>query len=263
MLKGKTPLIVAVALGIVAALLAYQTWSHKERVLTERWTLQPIVVAKMDITEGTKLTWDMIAKTEMPVAFVTQSLVKPAQAEQVVGQTVVVPLLRGDPILWGHFHSGGAERLSDIIRQRARAISLDISGAVGVDGWVRPADHVDILATFTDPKSNQLVTVTMMEDVVVIATGATSTDSKATSLEKKRRKYTSVTLHVGPEAAEILTLADELGQLRLTLRHQDDLSRMDSRGKVGPSSIISGDRLKEIKNPKPRGFEKIDLGIDK
>ncbi len=173
MLKGKAPLIIALGLGLMAALLAYKTMQRAEDKVKEGWTLMPVVVSNRDIVEGTVLDYDMVAKHQMPEQFMTPSIVSPKQFEKVIGQKLMVPLQRGDLILWSHFRSEGTfERLSNIVRKAGRAISIGISGAEAVAGWVRPNDHIDILGTFEDPKTESLVTVTLMQNVIVLATGS-------------------------------------------------------------------------------------------
>jgi len=247
MFRGKTPLIVAGILGVMAALLAYQTIKSKENQLASRWNLTPVVVASQDIEEGSALSYEMLAKMDVPIEFAGPSLVKPEQIEKIIDQNVMVPLQRGDPVMWSHFFSPGTvERLSDIVNSHGRAISLDIAGSQAVAGWLRPGDHVDILGTFQDTKDSQMVTVTMLQNVVVLATGTISGNTPVEPKDKVSSEYASVTLMVLPEEAEILTLAAELGSLRLTLRNTSDMGRMDRRGKATQHTLLTGERMKEI-----------------
>ena len=247
MLKGKTPLIIALCLGLAAALLAYKTIQQTEDRFTKDWALVPIVVASRDIDEGSQLKFEMVARMQSPTQFVTGSVVKPDQIERVVGQTIMAPLRRGDPLLWSHFYSEGTvERMSRIVRERGRAISMDFSGSHGLAGWLRPGDHVDILGTFTDPKDDQIASVTLLQNVVVLATGAISGATNVEALGKQDRGYKSVTLMVLPEEAEILTLAAELGSLRLTLRNESDMATMEERSRATVHTLMTGERIKTI-----------------
>jgi pilus assembly protein CpaB len=211
MFRGKTPLIVAGVLGVLAALLAYQTIKSKEERLASKWKLTPVVVAGQDIEEGSALGYDMLAKMEVPIEFAGPSLVTPEQIEKVIDQNVMVPLQRGDPIMWSHFFAPGTvERLSDIVNNHGRAISLDIAGSQAVAGWLRPGDHVDILGTFQDSKDNQVVTVTMLQNVVVLATGTISGNTLVEPRDKAGREYSNVTLLTGERMKEIQKLRDSL-----------------------------------------------------
>ena len=53
MLKGKTPLIVALVLGLFAGIVAYSAIKKKESDVRRGWNLVPVVVAAVDISEGT------------------------------------------------------------------------------------------------------------------------------------------------------------------------------------------------------------------
>lgn len=260
MLKGKTPLVVAVALGLAAALMAFHTMKRTEDRLVAQWETKFVVVAARDIAPGTVLDYDLVARMKTPVQFITPSVVRPAQVEQVIGQTVMIPVQRGDPIMWSQFSEAGAvERLSDVLQKRGRAISLDIAGDKAVAGWVRPADHVDVLGTFKDPKDNRMVTVTMMENVVVLATGQRAAGARPGPKPPDQHDYNTVTLYVLPEEAEILTLADQLGSLRLTLRHHGDMGRMEQRRRTTIHTILTGTDLKEMRDVRAKLPELIYL----
>jgi pilus assembly protein CpaB len=260
MLKGKTPLIVAGVLGIMAALLAYKTIEHKEEKIREGWTLVPVVVANRDVVEGSVLDYDMVAKMQMPEQFVTPSVVKPGQFEKVIGQKLMVPLQRGDLILWSHFRSEGTfERLSNIVRKRGRAISLDMSGAAGVAGWVRPNDHIDILGSFTDPKTQQMVTVTLLQNVIVLATGQITGSTNVHALKEGDKGYSSITVMVLPEEAEIIVLASQLGALYLTLRNPEDIGGEEERARATIETLITGERVKALQKKRAQTIQVVRL----
>ncbi|MBN2493532.1 MAG: Flp pilus assembly protein CpaB, partial [Deltaproteobacteria bacterium] len=233
MLKGKAPVIVAVVLGVMAAFLAYKTIKHKEEKIREGWTLVPVVVANRDVVEGSVLDYDMVAKMQMPEQFVTPSVVKPNQFEKVLGQKLMSPLQRGDLILWSHFRSEGAfERLSNIVRKRGRAVTLPIGGAAAVGGMVKPNDHVDILGSFTDPKTQTLVTVTLMQNVIVLATGKITATTNVAAMSDDDKIFSHLTLLVLPEEAEIVVLASQMGSLTLTLRNPEDIGGEEERARA-------------------------------
>src|SRR5258706_12080198 len=113
MLKGKTPLVVALMLGLVAGVVAYSAIRHQEYVVRKGWNLVPVVVAAADIAEGSTVTFDMISQRSVPEQFVTSSVVRPESASYVVNQKVLVPVQAGDPLLWSQFETTrAAERLS-------------------------------------------------------------------------------------------------------------------------------------------------------
>jgi pilus assembly protein CpaB len=172
MLKGKTPLIVALGLGLIAGVIAYSAVRKKEMDVRKGWNLVPVVVAAVDISEGTVVTMEMISQRSIPEQFVTSSVVKPDSASYIVNQKVLVPLQGGDPLLSSQVETTrAAERLSTKVQKKARAVTIAATGAQSVGGWVRPNDHVDIIGTFKDPATSEQVAVTLLQNVIVLATG--------------------------------------------------------------------------------------------
>src|SRR5258706_4229997 len=126
MLKGKTPLVVAVVLGLVAGIVAYSAIKKKEADVRRGWNLVPVVVAAVDVAEGTTVTFDMISQRSVPEQFVTSSVVKPDSASYVVNQKVLVPVQAGDPLLWSELETTkAAERLSTKIARKTRALTIE------------------------------------------------------------------------------------------------------------------------------------------
>ena len=69
------------------------------------WNLVPVVVAAVDVSEGTVVTFEMISQRSIPEQFVSSSIVKPDSASYIVNQKVLVPLQAGDPLLWSQFET--------------------------------------------------------------------------------------------------------------------------------------------------------------
>jgi pilus assembly protein CpaB len=247
MLKGKTPLIVALVLGLLAGVVAYSAIKKKESDVRRGWNLVPVVVAAQDIPEGTIVTFDMISQRSVPEQFVTSSVVKPDSATYVVNQKVLVPLQAGDPLLWSQFETTkAAERLSTKVQKKGRAITIEAKQVTAVGGWVRPNDHVDLIGTFRDPQTDENVAVTLLQNVIVLATGKITGTTNVNLIPESQREYNNVSLLVIPEEAEILVLASELGNLTLSLRNEDDVDIFEERGRATISTLLSGERTRVL-----------------
>jgi len=244
MLKGKTPLFVAAVLGIVAFAVSYSAIKKREADVRKGWNLVPVVVASVDVSEGTVVTMEMISQRSIPEQFVTSSVVKPDSASYIVNQKVLVPLQAGDPLLWSQFETTkAAERLSTKVMKRARAITLEAKAVTAVGGWVRPNDHVDILGTFKDPGSGEQVALTLLQNIVVLATGKITGTTNVNLVPEGQRDYNNVSVLVLPEEAEVLILAQELGQLTFALRNEEDISVLEERRQTTVSTLFDGKRL--------------------
>lgn len=246
MLKGRTPLYVAAALALLAGLFAYASLQARDRQVRAGWELVPVLVAADDVEEGSVLSSDMVAVSRVPEQFVTGSVVRPDYAESVVGQRVLVPLRAGDPILWSHFETArGLDKLSSGIMRKGRAITVGVTERSSVGGWIRPNDHVDVIGSFRDPASQEMVTVTLLQNVLVLATGRTS--AAMGPLPDGNRGYGDISLLVLPEEAEILVLAQELGSITFVLRNPEELDLEEDRGRATIGTLLTGERTKALR----------------
>jgi pilus assembly protein CpaB len=250
MLKGKTPLLIAAVLGILGGALSYTAVKRASAEARKGFAPVPVVVAAQDIPEGTVITYDLLSQRALPEQFVTSSVVKPESANYVIGQKVLVPVQSGDMLLWSQFESSKAsERLSSIVQSKGRAISIEVSGAKGsVAGWIRPNDHVDIIGSFREPQTGEQIALTLMQNLLVIATGKLTGTTNVNLLPESQRTYNNVTFLVLPEEAEILSLASDLGSLTLTLRNPNDIDSFQEKGRTTINTLLTGRRYTEVRN---------------
>ena len=249
MFKGKLPLLIAVVAAILAAILAYTGLQSQEAKVSSERAVNRRVVALKDIPEGTPLSKENLTEAEIPVKFF-KSAIKPAEMNQarIWGQKVAVPLSKGDPLLWSHIATTTAEtRLSDTVQKAdGRALTIKVSGEAALGSWLRPADHVDIIGIFRDPDSGGDMAVTLLQNVIILATGDISGQTNTRILAPNARKYDNITVHVMPEAAEMLILAQQVGSLYLTLRNREDTTSETRDEKTTIKTILTGRREKLI-----------------
>lgn len=266
MLQGKYPLLIALVLGLLAGIIAYSAIKARERAVRVGWDTRRILCAKVDVEEGTELDEEMITICEIPERFITESFfVIPEGDEQggmmPFGQKVLVPLRTGDPILYSHFESEREFTIAEAVPLKARAMSIEVSEKSAVSQWIRPNDHVDVVGTFRDPEGQDLVSVTLLQNIIVLATGRYSGMSTYQTEEDKR--YTHVTLLVLPEEAEILALASESGTLTLTLRNPKDLEGKDASAMqllTNTKTLLTGDRQEAARKKREATFQAPSVG---
>jgi pilus assembly protein CpaB len=250
MLQGKTPLLIALVLGLLAALISASAITSAERRVRDGWDPVKVLCAAVDVTEGDELGEESVKTCDMPSKVVTDSFIRQDgeadNVSQVIGQRVLVPLKAGDPILYSHFESQRDFALSEAIPTKGRAIAVEVEEKAAVAQWIRPNDHVDVIGSFRDPETNEMVTVTLLENLIVLATGKlTGMTVYATEEDKK---YSHVVLLTLPQEAEILTLGQETGTLTLTLRNPRDLERNEERkGKTDAKSLLTGEQSELFK----------------
>ena len=258
MLAGKNPLLIAAALGLLAGGAAWAAIRSRDQEVRERWRTIQVLCAKLDVAEGAELEQEMIAVREIPARFVTASYIQAdadgtPQGDSPVGQRVLAPLKAGDPILASMLSTLRETELATLIHPRGRAVSIDVQERSAVGLWVRPNDHVDVIGSFRDPQSQQLRTMTLLQNVVVLATGRIT--ANALSVPDEEKRFSTVTLLTLPEEAEMLTLAQDLGTLTLLLRNPDDLDSQEKRNVVDQKTLFAGERASELQQKRYRTIQ--------
>jgi len=223
MLKGKMPLVMAAVLAIAAGILSFTAIKNREKDVQRGWHLKTVLVANSNISEGDVVTGDMVVSRQVPERFVTSSNIGPGDVNHIRNQKILVNVQAGDPLLWSQFSmSKTVERLSSKVLKRMRAFTLKVDNVSSVGGWIRPNDRVDIIGIFRDEQSQESVSMTLMQNVMVLATGAITGTTNIMMMTDTERSYAEVSLMILPEDVEQLALAQELGTLILSLRNDED-----------------------------------------
>lgn len=143
--------------------------------------------------------------------------------------------MAGEQILSHHLlNQSGLSGLTATLPPGMRALTIGVNEVVGVGGFVKPGDTVDILGTFEDRSGNEAYTKTVLQDVEVLAIEQDMEVKDDTTA----KVATNVTLSLSLQDAERLTLAEETGRLRLALRPMLD-STKDVKG-VSLSQLVPG-----------------------
>ncbi|MBC7794865.1 MAG: Flp pilus assembly protein CpaB [Clostridia bacterium] len=259
MLQGRTPLIIASVFAILAGLAAFFLVRGERNDIQRGWEPVAVVVAARDLAPGDVLTRENLALGELPAKAVTRSVVtaKDVSSSPVIGLKLAVPMLHGDVLLYSHVHSTSTDQqLSQAIQTRGRAVSIRVTPESSVHNWIEPGDRVDVIGVFRDPKTRDSVATTMLQNVIVIATGRVGGRTNRRLLTEAERTYSTVTLHVLPEAAEMLVLGQELGTFHLTLRSPEDNEIYDlGDGRTTIGTLLTGERSKEISRTQSKIFK--------
>jgi pilus assembly protein CpaB len=218
--------IVALAFGLVAGALHFAFLREVEAEARGGKEIE-VLVTTAEIEVGETAQEGMVAARSIPAAFVDERVVIAGRSAEIMGLPLAVNLEQGQMIQWTDFVERPSDLANDLAEligpgQRAMAISVDSSLSMG--GLLKPGHRVDILGTFSKGKDlrSDKVTVTLLQNVTVLATGRDLTGSKSEENEKTAR-YGTVSLSVGLEESELLAFASTLGSLSLVLRGYQDL----------------------------------------
>ncbi len=211
---------VALALGAFVAFAVYKNVLAKSGANNEPGI--DVALAASDLKVG-----DRLEERDIRVARVPVSLIPPGAfraGAPISGRGIVLPVSKGEIILSSKLAPEKAgSGLPSMIPPGMRAVSVRVNEVVAVAGFVVPGTRVDVLLTGSSAGNTEPQTLTVLENVFVIAAGQklernASGDPQSTPV---------ITLLVSPDDAQKLTLASSQGKIQLVLRNPVDTKPTD------------------------------------
>lgn len=217
--------ILVLAVAVVAALAAsYVAYIAMERVSARSATPDtvPVVVAARQVPMGSLLTRDHVRVMQWPVSSQVEGAI--GKVEDAVERGVLMSLAVNEPVTEAKLATKGiGSGLSPTITPGMRAISIKVNEVVGVAGFVVPGSRVDVLVTIQTSDSAQRSTMTrVVVSNAQVLTAGTRIDQDKAQADGVPIAASVVTLLVAPEDAERVALAQNEGQITLTLRNPLD-----------------------------------------
>jgi pilus assembly protein CpaB len=138
--------------------------------------------------------------------------------EDFVGAVVRSALTEGEPITEGRLvRPGDRGFLAAVLTPGDRAVTVNVTMASGIAGFVFPGDRVDLLLTMTLQQENVKIprhaSETLLTNLRVLAVDQRTDDQNKEVVVAK-----TATLEVTPKQAEAIAVATDLGNLSLSLR---------------------------------------------
>ena len=240
-MKQKIVLIAAVAAGLVAAILTRFYLSSKDSEIAamkakyaERYGVMEVLCYAENVPGGTIISKGQLGTKNVPAAGLRGQALTIENLGDVLGRKILLGHRTGEIVFWADVEGGNPRNigLAADVKKGMRAVSINASGAAAVSGMVNPNDHVDVIGTFTFPDESgkreqaTLVTCTILQNVLVLATGTTTAKMAGRhSDDSPQSTYSTVTLEVTPREAEMLAFAEQMrGRLTLSLRNRNDVS---------------------------------------
>jgi pilus assembly protein CpaB len=227
-LNRKIVLLFSVLLAVLAVVLMQMYKSSLAKELGVSGKRVAILVASQGIPAFTEIEASQLQVREYPENFLPPGYHVKGMMGDLVGQTTVFDIMPGSAILTKDMaHTQASAQLSTKILKDMRALALPIDKVSSFGGLLRPSDHVDILGTFQKPASGDVATVTLLQNVTVLAFGGQlggGSSGSGSGRKGGRNRATTVTVAVTPEEAELLVFAQDRGTLGLTMRGKDDVN---------------------------------------
>lgn len=252
-LKVIIPIFIALIIASTSSFFLYK-WirSMKPQTVIEKSesiNTSSIVVAAYNLPWGTKIEKDMIKSLSYPSESLPQGTFY--ENDKIIGRVIVSNIIENEPILESKLapvdvKSGG---VAAVLKPGKRAMAVKGDKVIGISGFIRPGNLVDVLVTVKNPETKKDTTKLVLDKIPVLATGQEiQADGK-----KNASPVDVYTLEVTPEEGEKLALASTQGKLQFALRNVTDEKTVLTRG----ATIAQTLRSLSGKAPSPKSTKGI------
>jgi pilus assembly protein CpaB len=174
-----------------------------------------------DITKGSDFRWQTWPADSVTPTFITKEQGNAGMAA-VTGAVVRSPISSGEPIVRQKLvKAGDGGVLAAILPSGMRAISTRIKEETSAGRLILPNDHVDVILTRRvrsgQGGQDQFVSDTLFHNIRVLAIGQ-QIETKENSKKTAEGSANTATLELAPRQAEMLALANSMGEISLSLR---------------------------------------------
>lgn len=247
-MKGSaiTVLMLAGALAAGSAAAFFANGYIDKRVTQRRSELdsqyQPVraLVASADLRPGTFLSAQTVAIREVPKAFLHSDAVLAEDFGTVSGRMLNHAVRSGETVLLSHVAQDAGAGFSSQLQAGMRALTFPVDDESSISGMLAPGDRIDLF--FTTSSNNENLTMPLLYDVPVVATGIrTSTNAGYLDEKQPANQYQTITVSVKPEDAAKITLAQDAGKITVTLRQPQDGSAIQV-ARLTKTALLQGPR---------------------
>jgi len=250
---------IAVVFGLLAVFVA-QGWLNYQAELSRRVVApnekpvatRTIVIPAGPLRFGTHVNADNLREVVWPDAALPAGTFG-SIAEVVSGgkRIVLASIEKNEPLLRTKITGPGQKAtLSAVIQDGMRAVTVRVNDVEGVGGFVLPGDHVDLLLTRQNERTNGT------NDVVIQNARVLAVDQLADDAADRPTVAKAVTLEVDTVAAQKIALAATLGNLSLMLRRAGE-QVMDATRRVTTSDLSQTETIQRA--PDAKRFAKVSV----
>ncbi len=227
--------IIGIAIAAVAGIAAFvmmrglinkpqETKTERVEINTTKVLVASRDIALGEIVAGHDFTWQKWPKDGVRPGLITSDNKKAKQ--QITGSIVRGAIVAGEPAtLQKLIKPGQGGVLAAILPRGMRAVATRIEQKTASGGLILPNDHVDVILIRRQGSrgDNTFVADTLFRNVRVLAIGQQLQTVKGKKAAETGGSKTTATLELTPRQAEILALANSMGEITLSLRSVSDL----------------------------------------
>ena len=244
----KRPQLIGLAIAVTAGAMAFTMVRSVvnrppvEKTVEVKVQASEVLVARTDIglgqiTSDSVFRWQSWPAETVTAGYITRAA-QPDAMTQLAGSIARAPIMAGEPVTQQKLvKAGQGGVLAAILPAGMRAISTRIKEETAVGNLILPNDRVDVILTRRMRNRNgqeDYISDLLFGNVRVLAIGQ--------EIETKEGKKTAggastATLELTARQAELLALANSMGEISLSLRSIADLDLSQGpSGGVDPSS---------------------------
>ena len=273
-MKNRRAFLFSLVLGLAAVLMLAVYLSNVEKQFKGGYEEMSILVASRDILRYEVIDETMLVKQNIPKPYVQPLAVTAMEPEQVMGYMADSTIKKGEQITKTKLALMGEGGISPLIRPNYRACTIAVNEITGVAGLIRNRDSVDIVATFKtlDEKNrvaNSVEAITLFQNVPILAVGRNYIFDRPQEIAREKVSvipsvdrglgFSNITLEMTPRQCMDLIVAQQVGELTVTLRSYHDrfTSKPNPELKDLPSTTASATGIRspvEI-SKRPRWLE--------
>jgi pilus assembly protein CpaB len=249
-MKRYRPLVffgVALLLGLITSIMVF-SWlqNEKNRLMAAPIPLSKniqVVVSNGDLAWGTKLTPEMVQMQEIPPGAIPEGHFTTVDA--IKDRVILVDLKRNELLLESKLAPVGATTggVAAVTDPNKRAMSVKVDDVIGVAGFIKPGDRVDVMVTIESiaGRRDKSISKMILENVKVLAAG---TQMERKGKDEEPKPVQVITVEVDVDEAEKLALASTEGRLRLALRNPLNKEHVLTKG-ANVGALLSSYRPKQ------------------
>jgi pilus assembly protein CpaB len=229
--KTWTMLVIAVVLALFATFLTAKYLQSREESIAATLSAKAqqggpkvtVVVPVQDLAVGMPVNENNVASRPVPADLLYPGAITVAEFEAFKGQSLIRPVFKGRPLLKADLRPMYAD-FAGMLEPGTRAMTIEVDELNSVAHMVQPGNRIDLMLAMSRDDGGKAV-VPFMDRMKVLATGqrvSPDGEEKPAGAQRKSYNYSNLTLEVTPSQAARLTLAQDLGKLRFTLRNEKD-----------------------------------------
>jgi pilus assembly protein CpaB len=224
--KNPRRFLIALIVAFIATFAQCRYIKIREDQLLYDSELLPTLKATQNIPARFKLDETMVEVIEVPRKWRQPKAL--SEVEDILGQITSNPIIEGEQIISTKLVKPDEAGLAFYVPKKLRAIAIAVDRFTAVGGHVKPGNYVDVMGAFDfgQGEKSDIRTVTLFQNVWVLSVGKdigqptvrTLADGNEEVVKSEQGDFDTITLAVTPEEAQKIILAQQLGDLTLSLR---------------------------------------------